>query len=67
MGKSYFSFFLMRFSVSNERCKTLWLIELYTSFKSDPVLSNTSLMFVPGNLKGMYTLGNKIFGFEFIK
>lgn len=68
MGKFYFFFiFLMRFFVFNERCKILWFIEFYILFKFDFVFLNISLMFVLGNLKGMYIFGNKIFGFEFIK
>lgn len=67
MGKFYFLFFLMRFFVFNERCKILWFIEFYILFKCDFVFLNISLMFVLGNLKGMYIFGNKIFGFEFIK
>lgn len=66
MGKFYFLFFLMRFFVFNVRCK-IWFIEFYILFKFDFVFLNISLMFVSGNLKGMYIFGNKIFGFEFIK
>lgn len=66
MGKFYFLFFLMRFFVFNVRCK-IWFIEFYILFKFDFVFLNISLMFVLGNLKGMYIFGNKIFGFEFIK
>lgn len=66
MGKFYFLFFLMRFFVFNVRCK-IWFIEFYILFKFDFVFLKISLMFVLGNLKGMYIFGNKIFGFEFIK